>query len=539
MIRLARLRTALTAVVMILSVTGGTGAAQIAVDTLDPAARFDAGVLPATEGGLGPNLWQGTSAKRASWLIEQTANAKSSSAQTLLRAALLSGGTPPTSASESNLEDFQDARLAAALKLTSLENYDFIAERTSTFGNNKPLVQSTDRSLLDGDTNTACQTANMVTEGRSAPYWAKLRAFCHYLADELPAMEVTIDLLRKNGDKDTGFFTLIGVLSGTRTGSVDGALIQSPLHFALAGQLNEAGKLKPDNLPPQLLASLAMSPDNDPAMRLTILTGAADILTPTQIQSLWMGMNDIAAQSPDALPATGRWKAKDWGGAYLALRETRDIAQQAGWLSAILQEADAVGILMPVADALAGEITIMPYQYQVGASAPVYIKIAINKGDLGALRGLYEAMSPENALRPRIALASDAIGNGFTLSDLGVTIEHGLRQSGDVQARAIRDVYIATGLGANLSQSAYEVLSENNALPGMGANNADLLALKAASMRGSQAEAALWAAKIFGNNEITAMRADVVSQILTLLSDAGMSTLAGSLAAQDFMSETL
>ena len=128
------------------------------------------------------------------------------------------------------------------------------------------------------------------------------------------------------------------------------------------------------------------------------------------------------------------------------------------------------------------------------------------------------------------------------LGDLGVDIETRLALTGKSnahkKARAVRDTFIAIAMGANLSDTAEQVLRKTK-LKGHKINPGALLALQSATKRGGKAEIALRAGAIWSleDNIFTGgYRSDDMAALLSALTGAGMYGQAGQLAAYDILS---
>jgi len=155
------------------------------------------------------------------------------------------------------------------------------------------------------------------------------------------------------------------------------------------------------------------------------------------------------------------------------------------------------------------EISYLPGEIQGAENLKLFTRVAVNRGDIATLQGLYQSLEEDSAQRDRIALISDAIGNGFALGDLGKDIETRLRAKGAKKTRAIRDSYLALAMGANLSDSAAEILETTDG----GEGSAILLDRKGGVRLNDPSLAA----------------------IIMALNTVGLSNFAGRLAAEDFL----
>ena len=507
----------------------GTVYAQINVDQLGAAQAYDAGVIQS--GGLDSALWQGVSAERATALIKNIDTSATGSARELIRAALLSGGVPPQAGDGSERETYMAARLSAVLGLGDLSAFDTLVSQSGINLANPVFTKTlTERALLGGDTNVACSLTDNNTVERKSPYWAKMRAFCHVVRDEMPAAELTVDLLTRSGHKDDSFFSLLGTLTSPKKTNFASDIVKTPLDTALARLLYDKKQISPKALPPILSAAIATDANQEPDIRLAALLSSAHVLSTDQIRSVLGGLSEAPIASAEQL-ASKDWDAKIWGGAYMALTSSNDMNNRAALAGTLLAQADRHGLLAEFSRALEAETGFIPADFQAKSNAGIFTRTAVLRGDTGALRGLFQALETGDPLRGRIALASDALGNGFMLGELGVDIETRLAGEDKVQTRAVRDAFIAVAMGANLSESAEKVL-RNTKQKGRRLNPGGLLALQAAARRGSKAELALRAAESIDGKPL---RPDALAALLSAMTSAGMHEQAGKLAALDIL----
>ena len=196
----------------------------------------------------------------------------------------------------------------------------------------------------------------------------------------------------------------------------------------------------------------------------------------------------------------------------------------------MLKAADKKDAFSRFAKLFENNIAIIPAGMQAEADLKLYARAAIERGDIGALQGFYQAM-PEGPKKLRIALVADALGNGFTLGTLGEDIESRLTGAGSEKRRAIRDTFIATAMGSRLSGEAEEALDGVGNGSGIAIKAGDLLALNAAAKAGSRAETALRAAVMI---ERGTLDNPSLAAIIDALQLAGLPQFAGRLAAEDF-----
>ncbi len=499
----------------------------IAVQQLGDARAYDAGV-PGLDTGFGPALWGSTSGQTAKALIDKAPLSSVSAVTTdMIARVLLTGGTPPQGAVDD--PKYMAARLGALVKLGKADEVDLILGRQpQQAGSAQGRQVSADKALSAGDIAGACTIADSITEARGEPYWAKLRAVCHVTRKEVPAAELTVDLLRRSGHEDTDFYAAFDVLTGFK-GAAFPKNSTEPIILAI-GDLTDIGRIFKGAAGDAALAALIKDAGDlrpaELAKRLTALT-----LTKTQDADIAGGFFDINEALKSDTP-------QSWGQLYGVVTTGTDAQVNARAAGELLRRADANGILAPFAVLLEGPLAAMPAYLRAQGHVPTFAKLAVMTGDLGALRGLYDAAGEDDPIRARLALASDALGNGFMLGQLGDDMTARLQARNAAQPRAVRDAFIAAALGARLSEPAMAVLDEyTGPMPGRPAGYGALVTLRDAANRGAQAETALRAAVIIGKSGPQTLRADTLASVLSALQTANLQDFAGRLAAEDFLSE--
>lgn len=529
-------------VVSALSLTAHAQSIEIA--ELDSALPFQAGTLSAGQGGLDQQSWSGTSAELAVDILKNLPPRFSSSvARDLAKAAILSEGVPPEAGSPNAASRFQSVRINQALEMGEVDAVNTIVSRMAGLSRDTRL--SADMALLRGDVESACVSADSVVEGRATPKWASLRAFCHVTRNEIPAAELTLDLLRSDGDfKDPAYFELMDFLTGVPGKPKLTALTTRPLHQALMqhAELDWPKAKRPQSS----FAQDALDVELPNAKRLEGLFKAGDALTDDQIT---MVLNALSTPPTDGLAGNGAVTSNaylfDLEGALQAepaigLGRLYDVAQysqgpdKARALAEILTRADKAGAFQRFANFLEPLLMTLPVEDQTRTDLAIFAKAAVQRRDIAMLQQTYSALDGnDRAQQARIALAADAIGNGFFGGQLGSDIDSRLGSEGSAQKRAIRDALIAHALGANLSDTAIRTFADKPnqrvSIPG------EWIPIAAAAEKRARAETALWAAILFkdGSEKLDDM---TLFHVIQSLQKAGLFEYAGRVAAEDFLS---
>ena len=162
---------------------------------------------------------------------------------------------------------------------------------------------------------------------------------------------------------------------------------------------------------------------------------------------------------------------------------------------------------------------------------------AIMARDVETLRGLYGALEGD-ARQARIALAADALGNGFNFGPLGKDIDSRLSgensQSQAGKIRAQRDAMLALAMGAQISDAARTALKGQALTTGRSLSAGDKAIMRAAVKSGAQAELVLLSAQ---HLEGPRLDTQSLAALVEYLNSAGLPQFAGRIAAQDFIAD--
>ncbi len=530
---------------------------SISVGTLGSASAYDGGILDVGDGGFEASLWQGTSAQLAKQLIE-TAPLENRQAviRDLVRAALLSAGVPPVFETSDQKDAYDKARIQAVAKMGDIANLTALTERMPETVNRSPDIK-VEIALLNGDTQTACSVTDTVTEGRATPLWARLRAYCHVLREEIPAAELTTDLLAQSDYEDKTFFALMNVLLGAvKPEDVSQKLVfDEALDLTLADLADIRSGQGP--LAPYLAVRRTIDLDRSDIERIEALYQGSPFMTDTQISNVLQGFassesslagaNGLQGVVSGDVPETYDLDTvlsldtpKALGHIYsLALSaDTPEVKAKA--IVEFLNRASAVGKFDRFAVLMQGEAQLIPMNIQALIGLKTFAQLAINRNDIGTLQGLYRALEEGSVQQSRIALVSDALGNGFFGGDLGRDIEARLSDFENLskprQERAVRDSYIALAMGASLQAKSSKRLTNTGRGDGQAISAGAILALESAARRGARAETALRSATVLSTFPLTDLDAKSLAAIITALRVAGLDNYAGRLAAEDFLS---
>lgn len=530
------LRTLLVSTALLCS-NNFVNAQSIEVGQLGAAQAFDAGVLDFSSGGLDPALWQGTSAKMATHLLQKAPLTSTDPViKNMIRAVVLTAGVPP----EGTDAGYAKARLRSVMALNDPAALQNLASRSPDVVAD-PAVRA-DLALAVGEVENACAMADSITEGRGTPMWARLRAFCHVKRGEIAAAELTAKLLKSSDYKDETFFELLDRLTGASSSTAILDVSADPLHAAMAGEVaakSPAPFAATASMTPMQAMAVAKDSKASPDARLEAVFRADKLLDDSTIISILNGMiydgvdvNDLAGASQfDVNTAMVNPTGKGFAQLFALAKQGGDPALTAKAAAGVLTRAEKKGAFSRFAKLLEGEVALMPAQAKAQADLKVFAKAAVLRNDVGALQALHGALGENPKAKARIALAADALGNGFRFGDLGRDIESRLEDAA-TRAGALRDSYIALALGSTLSDTGAIALEGARVGPGRNLVVGDMAALHAAAKAGSRAETTLRAAIALEGRKLNGPSK---AAIIEALMDAQLTQFAGQIAALDYL----
>jgi len=144
------------------------------------------------------------------------------------------------------------------------------------------------------------------------------------------------------------------------------------------------------------------------------------------------------------------------------------------------------------------------------------------------LQDLYRSIE-DDTVKARIALAADAIGNGFLLGQMGSDIDS--RLLSPENERAKRDALLALALGSQLSSAASETLP-GTTFGARKISEGDRAVLKANADNQHIAQLILRLSSLIDGQDLDASS---LAFAVETLREVGLSQYAGRLAARDFL----
>ena len=528
--------TCATLSALLLLVSVPSHAQSVDIGQLGAAQSYDAGPLGVNNDGLDPALWQGLSAERASAQIQAVnVTELSELPRRFMRRVLLSAGVPPQGDEASQTLYIQSStnaklRLDDYAALESLSDPQNPLQRDAKFRANL--------ALASGDKEAACVQSDREIDNRAAPFWMQMRIVCHLIRDEAAAAELTLNLMRERDDKDEDFVANADYVLGLSKTVPDNSGVGSAV-------INALRSLDGDQKTPSSAdyAVIALSDQASADERLEALFKTKNRLTQDQVKSIMSSLlfsdSDLAGGSSFDIDTAlaglqeAQSRTKSTAQLYNLALNYSDPSASAQAVATLLNFSESVDFVPQMTTLLSEAMAFIPSETQAGLDAQRFAWAALRRNDLSALGGIYRGLDSQDPLAGRIALASDALGNGFLLGQLGLDIETRLTQKGAIRKEAVRDGLIALALGAQLSDgaaSAFEDYTKTERINPIG-----LARLNAAAKSSSRAQTLLYVIQAMGERESTELSGLEIYSYISALSQAGLTREAGELAAFDFL----
>lgn len=502
---------------------------EIEQGTLDAPTAYDAGIIDIRSGGLDPNLWQGTSAPRAVELIQNApVHTVDPLVKDMVNAVLLSSGIPPEGDGEA-LKRYNVAKLEA---ITASADISVLESQINRSGASvrTPVFQA-ELALRKGETAKACSLSDTITEGRADVFWSRLRTLCHLQREEFSAAELTTELLRNEGYKNDLYYDLVRVLSGvTKAMPVpesNADPINQTLYRMAATALNAA---RPGQ---------AFDPKADPELRLSALLRFLDQFSITQIEQVFSDLafnpNDLEGSSSFDLESALTNNSAQGVAQLFLLAKTRGNPQSAApAFSALMKRMGDDKSRKRLTEIFAENIQSWPADIKAQTNLAYFARHSVRHKDVLGLQNLYAAL-PESQERDRIALAADALGNGFMVGQLGGDIDR--RLTSEKNERAIRDAFLGLALGAQISETALNILPQSKIQSASKISEGDKAVLKANAKARHTAQFLLRLTPILESaySETGELSTPDIAFIIEQLQIIGLKDFANRIAARDFL----
>ncbi len=378
---------------------------EFVIQPLSAPDPSTAGLLDDTNGGLGADMWQGTSRAQAVQSIGiLPAPVSASALRDLQRRLLLTTAQPPAGSGGTpsllglRVEQlYRLGQIAAAEQLGTPQPPDL----------KDPIFRQMpfEVALLKDELARACDLAAAALREDASPYWQKAAVLCRYSAKDIAGGDLALSLWRDGGGgEDPAFNALAAALRGDARAKVETLGGASPLHFAM---LRTAGRPLPkdtlDVAPPALLVALAAYDKADAELRLNAAERAVRYgALPAELLAEAYAAAEIPEAQRAALTAAiagGKDKsARAAAYLYQSARAAGDAKTRAELVRRAYDLAMARDLLLPTAAAYKPLLNnLVPNEASI-AAAPAVIRMALAAGETGTARlwrNILMALPPE------------------------------------------------------------------------------------------------------------------------------------------------
>ena len=511
---------------------------------LDPDSG---GILDASMGGLGVDMWAGTDRARLLRLLPQLpANYDSPALHDLARRLLLSSAIAPTrdeTDAETSLIGLRIERLAAMGLAGAVAEMMAIAPAPETDGVLSRL--HIDNRLQLNDNEGACQGAGAGAEVLDPIYRDRVAIFCSVLAGDKEAAGFSANLLREGGDlDDPAFFSLADALTAGTRPKVKSLTDPAPLLLAMAAAA--AAKLPSDVLEtrsPLMLRALADNPLVSDSVQLAAAERAATTgaIAPARLAERYAAMKFSDKELDNALSiAEGDYSPRNRALLYQAaalqkLPVARAAAIQKAWE---LAAADGtyrlgVGVYQPELEAL--QPTAELAWFAPTAARALYLLNQPERALAWTAAARRFAREPEEkqaaaVLWPLTALAEgSATGSGHRrwLSAMAKV------NAAEADMKAGFAYSLFEAMGERVSDDLWEALLRGGARAGVLAPDpAYMRAFRIAASAGRRGETVLLAILLLGGGNLAEGGPALLSEIVIGLRKVGLENEARRLAIE-------
>jgi len=453
----------------------GTG---VEVNNLGAPSTEAVGALDPSQGGLGLDLWQGSSRPLVASLVEALPAAIPSPAlRDLERRLLLSTANAPAGPAGAG-PSLLTLRAEKLLDAGDIDGLKALAAAVPANASNEAMTRlAVETALVDGKTPDACAEVAAAIKQYPTAYWQKAEIFCQALAKKPQLAEMGISLLHDQGDKDATFFTLASILLGDRSARVASLADATPLELAM---LRAARRPLPEDVlrssSPLVLRAVAESRDVPIERRLEAAERATELgaLPPEDLRKIY----DAVPVTPDELKTALTKAEAEYGPRarvllYRAAKAQSVPAARAEALRAALDLARSAGVFdlavavnLPMIEALepAPELGFIALDegralYSAGATDKAQAWLASAKVDA--------ATNPDSAavvtgLWPYTLLAAQAAGAwdqaGFAAWYAAEKASKNPADSNAADERAERLLGLLASLGTPVAPEAWQAL---------------------------------------------------------------------------------
>lgn len=358
----------------------------------DPSST---GLLDDSNGGLGAQMWQGSTRRQAAQALGVLpAPVPSPALRELQRRLLLTIAEVPPG--EPATPSLLGQRIAQVYELGDIAAAQQLATPKPAMLKDTVFLQvPVDVALLQQDLPRACDLIQQGLREDGASYWQKAIVLCRYHAKDIAGGDLALSLWRDGGGDDAAFNALAAALRGDARVKLEGqGSAVSPLHLAM---LRAANRPVPKDwleiASPAVLAALAGYDKADADTRLAAAETASRFgaLSPAKLAEAYGGLEIADAQRAALL--AGKDKTPRVAAAlYQTAKTANDPKQRAELVRRAFELRQARDLLFPAAAVLQPLTADITPDESTKAAAPAIIRLSLAAGELGLARLWYNTL---------------------------------------------------------------------------------------------------------------------------------------------------
>ncbi|WP_254870018.1 antifreeze glycopeptide [Thalassospira sp. HF15] len=339
------------------------------------------GTIGRSRGGLGIDMWNGTTRRSAAHLIsELPATPATHTARDLQERMLLSAAALPQDSPEISL---LEARVAKLIEMGALDNAIELVRAAPQGSRGSMLAQAEINALLIGaKLDAACDAIESYGASYEEVFWLKAAAMCAFYANDPTSAAFSVDLVREMGGE--GDATFFGLVSAIRSGgAANPELLDElrPLDLALleiAKQSIPTSQLETGNPAAIIGITNAKATATDVRLEAARKAEKLGLISAEQLADIYQSVNFTADALASVLDdASEGIQARQYAKLYQAAVQSDVPAARAEILSALFETAEFEGDFMQAARLSAPMLADIPVNGDFSWFAVAALKASI------------------------------------------------------------------------------------------------------------------------------------------------------------------
>ena len=520
--------------------------APVAVGDLGTVEGPVAGTLNDFNGGLGQDMWSGSSRGDAEMFLQRVpVTLPSPTARLLFRKILLTEAPLPIG---TGTRPFNALRIQRLLEAGELDDAGALAARVRSRDPQTQRMQA-DAMLYAGRDIEVCGEATDERLQSSEPFWVSLRAYCYHFDGDTPALDLTRTVMEQQGMSDPAFFHLLDAFDSDEPTPPDGIPSPNAMHIRL---LTRHGLPIPANavaslgMPVSVIAAMSAEtllevrkPTAERSFRFGSLPASAmrDVFEVSAFDPAELNLAATLARSEPMMAALER--------IYNALKMDGNAGRRAELVHLSFQIGHNEGLFLQIAQLFAGEAAAIIPAPNWDAWSPLMLRGLLLTEHHAAANRWYDILNPR--IPAHIAAFKDA---SFVLSIVrreepyvaaaqGPLAELALQSvdpmvSPVVQARNALILGLFDALGLDMPFEARTEVERlvSTDFPGRSPARVIMQRIDRASLAGRRAELGLGILEALGPRGASDMAPNVIVRFVRALQTAGMAETAHALAGE-------